>query len=185
MKALLSRAALLALLLLPSVAFADAGNVLRFNAAQLQAAARTGFPLEQGLLDGFASLTLSDPAVHIPTPGERLRLQMDYDIVLVNGDRVENGNVVVSSGLRYDPGTRGLHLVDPQLEHIGTGAAGIGLPGGSREVLQSLIRDYADSRPLYRLTDEDLAQVPGALSADAVRIRDGEVVITLQAATGR
>ena len=43
-----------------------------------------------------------------------------------------------------------------------------------------LIREYADTRPLYRLTDDDLAQVPGTLSADAVRIRDGHVLITLQ-----
>lgn len=185
MKTLLARIALLSLLALPALAVADAGNVLRFNAAQLQAAAGAGFPMEQALLEGFASLTLSDPQVRIPAPGQRLQLQMNYDIALVNGGRLENGNVVVSSGLRYDPGTRGLHLVDPQLEHLGTGAAGVGLPGGSREVLQDLIREYASTRPLYRLSDDDLAQVPGTLAADAVQIRDGQVLITLQPAAAK
>ncbi len=185
MKSLLSRLALLALLSLPALASAGTGNVLRFDAAQLQAAARSGFPMEHRLLEGFASLTLSDPRVRIPSPGDRLDLQMDYDIVLANGDRIENGNVVVSSGLRYDPATHGLHLVDPVLEHLGTGAAGRGLPGGSREVLQDLIREYADSRPLYRLSDEDLAQVPGTLAADAVRIEGGQVVLTLPPTTVR
>lgn len=185
MKSLFSRLALLALVSLPPMAFADAGNVLRFNATQLQAAAGSGFPVEHALLEGFASLTLSDPQVRIPVPGERLNLRMNYAVVLANGDRLENGNVVVSSGLRYDPGTRGLHLVDPVLEHIGTGAAGRGLPGGSREALQDLIREYANTRPLYRLTDDDLAQVPGTLAADAVRIDDGQVVITLQPAVTR
>jgi len=182
MKTLFARLALLALAALPTLAFADdAAGPLRFNASQLQSAARAGFPVQHELLEGFASLTLSDPDVRIPTPGDRVRLQMNYDIVLVNGDRLENGNVVVSSGLRYDPGTRGLHLVDPQLEHVGTGAAGRGLPGGSREALQDLIREYANTRPLYRLTDEDLAQVPGTLSADSLRIRDGHVELQLAA----
>nr|WP_298131239.1 DUF1439 domain-containing protein [uncultured Pseudoxanthomonas sp.] len=183
MKTLIARIALLSALLLPPVAMADSGNVLRFDATQLQAAARSGFPVEHALLEGFASLTLTDPQVRIPVPGERLQLQMDYDVMLANGDRLENGNVVVSSGLRYDPGTRGLHLVDPQLEHVGTGAAGRGLPGGSREALQQLIREYANSRPLYRLTDEDLAQVPGTLSADSLRIDDGHVELRLTPGT--
>lgn len=185
MKTLIARFALLSALLLPSLAMADSGNVLRFDASHLQAAARSGFPLEHALLEGFASLTLSDPQVRIPVPGERLHLQMDYDVMLASGDRLENGNVVVSSGLRYDPATRGLHLVDPVLEHLGTAAAGRGLPGGSREALQQLIREYANSRPLYRLTEDDLAQVPGTLAADAVRIDDGQVVITLQPAVTR
>ncbi|MDR7067746.1 hypothetical protein J2X02_000563 [Pseudoxanthomonas japonensis] len=198
MKTLFASVAMLATLLLPPVAMAERGNllpfradslradsgeVLRFNAAQLQTAARSSFPMEHALLEGFASLTLSDPQVRIPAPGERLNLQMNYDVVLASGDRLENGNVLVSSGLRYDPGTRGLHLVDPVLEHVG--AAGRGLPGGSREALQDLIREYASTRPLYQLTDDDLAQVPGTLAADAVRIDDGQVVITLQPATAR
>lgn len=180
MKSLFSRLTLLALFSLPALASAaDTGNVLRFDADQLQAAARSGFPMEHALLEGFASLTLSDPQVRIPKPGERLNLQMNYDIALASGDRLENGNVVVSSGLRYDPGTRGLHLVDPHLEHLGSAAGGRGLPGGSRDVLQDLIREYARTRPLYRLSAEDLAQVPGTLTADSLRIRDGHVELQL------
>ena len=185
MKTMIVRITLLAAFLMPSLALADSGSTLRFDATQLQTAARSGFPVEHALLEGFASLTLTDPQVRIPGPGERLQLQMDYDVALANGDRLENGNVVVSSGLRYDPGTRGLHLVDPVLEHVGTGAAGRGLPGGSREALQDLIREYANTRPLYRLSDDDLAQVPGTLGADAVSIADGEVIITLQPASAR
>ena len=76
MKTLIARIALLSALLLPPVAMADSGNVLRFDATQLQAAARSGFPVEHALLEGFASLTLTDPQVRIPVPGERLQLQM-------------------------------------------------------------------------------------------------------------
>jgi len=46
-----------------------------------------------------------------------------------------------------------------------------------------LIREYANSRPLYRLTDEDLAQVPGTLSADSLRIDDGHVELRLAPGT--
>ena len=185
MKPLMARLALLAFLAAPVLASAATPAVLRFDAGQLQSAARAGFPLEESLLEGFASLTLSDPDISIPQPGERVHLQMNYDIALATGERLEYGNVVVSSGLRYDPATHGLHLVDPVLEHLGTGAVGRGLPGGSREVLQDLIREYADSRPLYRLSDEDLAQVPGTLAADAVRIEGGQVVLTLPPTTVR
>lgn len=174
--------ALIVLLVAPTLASAATPSVLRFDAGQLQAAAQAGFPMEESLLQGFASLTLSDPDVRIPTPGERVRLQMNYDIALTTGERLEYGNVVVSSGLRYDPATRGLHLVDPQLEHLGTGAGGRGLPGGSREVLQDLIREYARTRPLYRLSAEELAQVPGTLTADSLRIRDGHVELGLDTA---
>ncbi len=184
MKTLALRAALF-LLALPAAAI-GAPTTLRVEAAQLQAAAQAGFPLEHELLEGFASLALSDPDVRIPVPGERLRLQMVYAITLATGQRVESGNLVVSSGLRYDPATRGLHLVDPQIEHLGTSAAGRGLPGGgSREALQELVRDYARTRPLYRLSDDDLAQVPGTLAADAVRVQDGAVVIALHSAPAR
>lgn len=185
MKRLFARLALLASCVLPALAVAEAPGVLRFDAVQLQVTARAGFPLEHELLEGFASLTLSDPEVSIPVPGERLRLRMDYDVALASGERLENGNVVVSSGLRYDPGTRGLHLVEPQIDHLGTGAAGRGLPGGARGALQELIREYARTEPLYRLSEDDLARIPGALSADAVSIRDGHVVIALQPATAR
>ena len=53
------------------------------------------------------------------------------------------------------------------------------MPGGSRDVLQDLIREYARTRPLYRLSTEDLAQVPGTLTADSLRIRDGHVELQL------
>ena len=185
MKPLLARLALLAFLAAPVLASAATPPVLRFDAGQLQTAARAGFPLQESLLEGFASLTLSDPDISIPQPGERVHLQMNYDIALATGERLEYGNVTVSSGLRYDPGTRGLHLVDPQLEHLGSGAGGRGLPGGSRDVLQDLIREYARTRPLYRLSADDLAQVPGTLTADSLRIRDGHVELQLPADPAR
>lgn len=179
MTPMLARLVLLASLAVPSLASAATPSVLRFDAGQLQAAARATFPVEESLLEGFASLTLSDPDVRIPTPGERLQLLMKYDIALATGERLEYGDVAVSSGLRYDPATRGLHLVDPQLEHVGTSAGGRGLPGSARDVLQDLIREYARTRPLYRLSADDLAQVPGTLTAESLRIRDGHVELRL------
>ena len=99
MKPLMARLALLAFLAAPVLASAATPAVLRFDAGQLQSAARAGFPLEESLLEGFASLTLSDPDISIPQPGERVHLQMNYDIALATGERLECGNVVVSSGL--------------------------------------------------------------------------------------
>ena len=57
MKSPFARLTLLALLSLPALASAaDTSSVLRFAAAQLQTAARSGFPREHALLEGLAEL---------------------------------------------------------------------------------------------------------------------------------
>lgn len=152
---------------------------LRFDAAQLQAAAEGGFPLRRDLLEGFATLSLDSPKVRIPVPGDRIHLDLDYQMDLVTADAAETGSFTVSSGLRYDPATRGLHLTDPQVQDVQVRSSRAGLDAGTREVINGLMRDYARTRPLYQLTEEDLAQVPGQLTAESLRIEDGHVVLTL------
>lgn len=168
-----------------ALAFAqeDGAATLRFDAAQLQAAAEGGFPLQRELLEGFATLSLRQPKVRIPVPGDRIQLELDYDVQLLASRSAETGRFTVSSGLRYDPATRGLHLTDPQLQDFQTQSSRTGLDTGAREVINGLMRDYARTRPLYQLTEEDLTQAPGQLTAESLRIEGGHVVLTLDSAT--
>ncbi|MEL1263695.1 DUF1439 domain-containing protein [Pseudoxanthomonas putridarboris] len=162
----------------------DGPATLRFDAAQLQAAAEGGFPLQRDLLEGFATLSLSQPKVRIPVPGERVQLELDYDVELLTSRSAETGRFTVSSGLRYDPATRGLHLADPQLQDFQTLSSRGGLDAGTRGVVNALMQDYARDRPLYQLTEEELAQVPGQLTAQSLRVEDGQVVLRLGSPTG-
>ena len=174
-------ALLLATLLASALALANdsASTTLRFNAAQLQSAAEAGFPMERDLLEGFATLSLRQPKVDIPAPGDRIRLGLEYDVALVTGGKAESGRFTVISGLRYDPATRGLHLTDPQLQDFQAQSSRAGIDAGTRGTVNALMQDYARDRPLYQLTEEDLAQVPGPLSEDSLRINDGHVELRL------
>ena len=155
------------------------GRDLSFTAPQLQSQLDRKFPRDYRKLGGLLSFSLMNPRLTLPGGG-RLHLAFDIGMGGPGGSpRTPSGRFEVESGLRFDPGTRGLHLVDPHLEHLGSAAGGRGLPGGSRDVLQDLIREYARTRPLYRLSAEDLAQVPGTLTADSLRIRDGHVELQL------
>lgn len=162
----------------------SAPATLRFNAAQLQSAAEAGFPLQRDLLEGFATLSLRQPKVEIPAPGNRIRLGLEYDVALVTGGKAESGHFTVTSGLRYDPATRGLHLTDPQLLDFQAQSSRAGIDAGTRGMVNALMQDYARDRPLYQLTEEDLAQVPGSLSEDSLRIDDGHVELRLAPVAG-
>lgn len=158
---------------------AASATTLRFDAAQLQSAAESSFPLQRELLKGFATLSLSQPKVRIPVPGDRVQMDLAYDVKLVTAGTAETGRFTVSSGLRYDPATRGLHLSDPQLQDFQVRSSRAGLDEGTREVINGLMRDYARDRPLYQLSEEELAQLPGPLTADALQVKDGQVELRL------
>lgn len=181
MKPVLTHALLLftAIAAMPAWAADAQPATLRFNAAQLQDAAEAGFPMQRDLLEGFATLTLSAPKVRIPVPGERIQLELDYDVKLAGSSSAEAGRFTVASGVRYDPATRGLHLSDPQLQDFTQTSSRTGLDAGTRGMVNALMQEYARSRPLYQLTADDLAQVPGQLTADSLRVRDGQVELQL------
>ena len=87
------------------------------------------------------------------------------------------GHFALSSGLRFDPGTRGLHLQDPMIESVDVPALG-GVSGSSRELLSSWLDDYAREEPVYRL-DSSLLDRISARRIDSTAIERGVVVINL------
>ncbi len=170
-----------AALLTASVAQAQeitAGS-LTISPAQLQSVVVQGFPREEELLGGLAKLTLSDPVIAIPLQGDRIQLDLAYQLDVSVDGRSEQGALRVASGLRYHPASRGLHLQNPEVLEIRDANQNPAVDNDTRALITALLQDYAKNEPIYRLDQETLAQVPGNLGADAIRIEGGQVHLNL------
>lgn len=151
---------------------------LTLTPAQLQSAAEPAFPRKETWLGGLARLTLSRPVIAIPAGGDRIQMDLDYDASLA-GSGNRQGRFRVASGLRYDPATQGLHLERPELMDLQADGQGKPMDAQTREMINGLLEQYAQDEPIYRLDAEALAQIPGTLSSDAIRIQDGQVHLRL------
>lgn len=179
---------LLALLLASIVALAGCasrigtalfGNEFAFATPELQQSLERRFPRDYEALGGLATVRLMNPRLSIPAGGGRLRV--DFDVGLGGpggaGD-TPDGRIAVTSGLRYDPATRGLHLLDPSLEHVELDAFGGAMNDTARSALNRWLVDYARDEPIHRFDDSLLERI-GARRISGTRIEPGRVVIQL------
>ncbi|MGI8561337.1 MAG: DUF1439 domain-containing protein [Luteimonas sp.] len=175
-------AALLALLAACStlgVLSAWLNDQVAFTAPQLQRSLDNRFPRTFDKLGGLVSVTMANPRLSIPTGDSRLRLDFDLGIGALGGTGNPTGHLSLASGLRYDPGTRGLHLDNPELLAFDLPNAGSLLQGSARGVVNSLLAEYARSEPVYRLDDDLLAKLPAGKRIGDVGIERGLVVVHL------
>lgn len=155
------------------------GSQVTFTQPQLQHALNRNFPKEYDKLGGLVSLRLTNPTLSIPYDSTRLRLDFDVGLsALGSSSLATTGHFALSSGLRFDPGTRGLHLQDPVIESVDVPALGGVMSGSSRELLGSWLDDYAREEPVYRL-DSSLLDRISARRIDSTAIERGVVVINL------
>jgi len=155
------------------------GSQVTFTQPQLQHALNRNFPKEYDKLGGLVSLRLTNPTLSIPYDSTRLRLDFDVGLsALGSSSLATSGHFALSSGLRFDPGTRGLHLQDPVIESVDVPALGGVMSGTSRELLNSWLADYAREEPVYRL-DNTLLDRISARRIDSTAIERGVVVINL------
>ncbi|MGH8085726.1 MAG: DUF1439 domain-containing protein [Lysobacter sp.] len=155
------------------------GSQVTFTQPQLQHALNRNFPKEYDKLGGLVSLRLTNPTLSIPYDSTRLRLDFDVGLsALGSSSLATTGHFALSSGLRFDPGTRGLHLQDPVIESVDVPALGGVMSGTSRELLSSWLADYAREEPVYRL-DNSLLDRISARRIDSTQIERGVVVVNL------
>lgn len=181
-----SRFALLLLLLLfcgVSAHSAADPHELRFDAPRIGRYLATGFPLDYDALGGLLRLNLSDPNIAIPADGERLRLDVALAAATGGAQPVPLGRVFLSSGLRYDPGTGGLHLQQPEIEDFRADAPGAELDPRTRQLLSMWLADYTRQEPLYRL-DPGLLAALGPLRIESARVDRGAIVVRFNQALG-
>lgn len=135
------------------------GRDLSFTAPQLQAQLDRKFPRDYRKLGGLVSLSLLNPRLSLPGGG-RLLLEFDLGIgALGNASRKPSGHFALESGLRFDPGTRGLHLDDPEIVSVDVPALGGVMNDPTRAALNSWLLDYAREEPVYRLDDSSIGRI--------------------------
>lgn len=152
------------------------GSQVTFTQPQLQRALDRSFPRQYDKVGGLVSLRLDKPSLSIPYNGNRLRLRFDFDVgAPVGGTLGSTGQIAISSGLRFDPETRGLHLLDPIVESVDL-ASGGGMKDAARELINAWLAGYARDEPVYRL-DDTLMQRLASRRIGATAIEHGVVVM--------
>jgi hypothetical protein len=155
------------------------GNKIAFTEPQLQRHLDHNFPREFDKLGGLVSATLSRPRLTIPRDDTRLHLDFDISVSALGAKNISSGNFTLVSGLRYNPTTQGLHLHNPELANINMPNAGSLLSGGTKELLNAVLVEYANEQPVYRLNDDLLRKLPVGKHIVSTDIEDGLVVVRL------
>lgn len=155
------------------------GNEFAFSTPELQQSLERRFPRDYEALGGLATVRLMNPRLSIPPAGGRVRV--DFDVGFSGprgGGDTPDGRIAVTSALRYDPATRGLHLLEPSLERVEIPALGGVMNDTARSALNRWLVDYARNEPIHRFDDSLLERI-GARRISGTRIEPGRVVIQL------
>src|SRR5688572_13348100 len=155
------------------------GNQLNFSQGQLQQALNRNFPKHYDKMGGPVSMTLLNPRLSIPQGASRLRLDFDLGVGALGSDSSRpSGHFALTSALRWDPGTRGLHLQEPALEHVDVPALGGVMNTSARGLLNSWLAQYARDEPVYRF-DNTLLDRLGSRRVGRTDIENGQVTVHL------
>ena len=154
------------------------GRDMAFTAPQLQAQLDRKFPRDYRKLGGLVNFSLLNPRLTLPGGG---RLQLEFDIGMNGpggGARTPSGRFTVESGLRFDPGTRGLHMDQPEIVAVDVPALGGVMNDSARNMLNSWLLDYAREEPVYRLDDSTVGRM-ASRRIERVDIDPGLITIRL------
>lgn len=155
------------------------GNQLNFSQFQLQQSLNRNFPKHYDRFGGLVSMTLLNPRLSIPQGSNRLRLDFDVGVGALGSDSTRpSGHFALSSALRFDPSTRGLHLQDPTIEHVEVPSMGGVMNTTTRGLLNSWLADYSRNEPVYRF-DNTLLDRLGSRRVERTEITGGQVVVHL------
>ena len=154
------------------------GRDIAFTAPQLQAQLDRKFPRDYKKLGGVLSFSLLNPRLSLPGGG-RLKLEFDLGIgAMGNASRNPSGHFALESGLRFDPGSRGLHLDDPEIVSVDVPALGGVMNDSARAALNSWLLDYAREEPVYRLDDSSIGRI-ASHRIDRVDIDSGLITLRM------
>jgi hypothetical protein len=155
------------------------GNQVNFTQPQLQQSLNRNFPRHYDKLGGLVSMTLLNPRLSIPQGSNRLRLDFDVGLGALGSDSSRpSGHFALTSALRYDASTRGLHLQAPAIEQVDVPSLGGVMNSSARGLLNSWLADYARDEPIYRF-DNSLLDRLGARRIGRTDIENGQVVVHL------
>lgn len=150
-----------------------------FAPSQLQRHLDQRYPRTFDKLGGLVAVTLDNPRLSIPPGDSRLHLEFDLGIGALGSRGETGGRVALSSGLRYDARSQGLHLDAPELLQFDIPGSGALLEGSARGIFNSLLAQIARDEPVYRLDPDLLAKLPAGRRIGEVGIERGSVVVRL------
>lgn len=154
------------------------GNQFFLSQFQIQNALNNNFPKKYDRLGGLASLSLQNPRLSIPQDSNRLRLDLGLALGLL-GSQSATGNFGLSSGVRFDTRTLGIHLNEPAIELVDVPALGGAMNNTVRGALNTWLADYARDEPVYKFDNTLLGRI-GSRRVSSTRIANGQVVVDLQ-----
>ncbi|HQY50600.1 MAG TPA: DUF1439 domain-containing protein [Thermomonas sp.] len=154
------------------------GRDIHFSAPQLQAQLDRKFPRDYKKLGGLLNLSLLNPQLSLPSGG-RLRLELDIGMGGPGAaSRSPSGHFALESGLRFDAGTHGLHLDNPEIVSVDVPALGGMMNDSARSMLNSWLLDYAREEPVYRLDDSTYGRIASRRIA-RVDIDAGQITLRM------
>ena len=154
------------------------GRDIAFTAPQLQAQLDRKFPRDYKKLGGLLSFSLLNPRLSLPGGG-RLKLEFDLGIgAMGNASRNPSGHFALESGLRFDPGSRGLHLDDPEIVSVDVPALGGVMNDSARTALNSWLLNYVREESVYRLDDSTFGRI-ASRRIDRVDIDSGLITLRM------
>lgn len=155
------------------------GSQVTFTQPQLKQSLDRNFPKQYDRLGGLVRLSLMNPQLSIPHGDTRLRLDFDVGIGGAGSSEIRpSGRFSLTSALRFDPNTRGLHLQNPMIEEIDMPALGGVMGASSRELINAWLQDYSRDEPIYRFDNTLLDRLAGR-RISSTRIERGLVVVNL------
>lgn len=154
------------------------GNQFFLSQFQIQNALNGSFPKNYEKFGGLASLSLTDPRLTIPQDSHRLRLDLGLGLNLL-GSSSATGRFGLSSGVRFDTRTLGIHLNEPAIELVDVPALGGLMNNNVRSALNTWLASYARDEPVYRFDNTLLGRI-GSRRVASTEIANGQVVVNLQ-----
>lgn len=157
-----------------------AGDSLTFSQQQIQQRLADKFPRDYSRLGGLVTVRLMNPRLSIPAGQDRLRMDLDVALgALGSPAQVPDGSLTLTSALRYDPATRGLHLAQPRIEDARLARVGADrMNENVRTALNDWLAEWAREEPVYRLDNNVIGRI-GARRIQGTTIGDGRVVVHL------
>lgn len=155
------------------------GSQVTFTQPQLQQSLNRNFPKQYDRLGGLVRLEIMNPRLSIPHGQSRLRLDFDVGIGGPGSSEIRpSGRFALTSALRFDPDTGGLHLQNPAIDQIDVPALGGAMDASSRQLISSWLKDYARDEPIYRFDNTLLDRLAGR-RISSTDIERGLVVVNL------
>jgi len=153
---------------------------LRVTQQDLQERLDQKFPLTKKYLF-LVDVTYSNPRVTLVSGTNRVTFSLDAALGNLSSatSATIQGTAEIVAGVRYDPGRYEFYLVDPAISSFELQGLPESIAPKAQKALQTVIQEYLDHFPIYRLQPTDIRKVTARMILKRVTVENGELVFTL------